>query len=361
MAEAEKGVRQTKIRTGSTRRNQDGGRPASQSSQKDDKNANKLSVTCSGDWKKEDEEDDIMLSQKDLPDSIACKVCKGMFCDQDDKLLECDRCQDWECLNCSGMDEDQYRVMNEVNLGAQIHWYCKGCKLSALKAVRTDKDIEARCEQYMSNFRTEMRSELKDEVNIVKIQLEKKIHEEVDRMTKMIGNISTEASKPAEQRNEDEKIEQMEEMLEEMKEREIRKLNLVIFNLKESTATDSEDRKKDDQEIVRHLLSSIDTPVPFSKCVRLGKPDDTPRPVRITAASVKDQHAILKAAVRLREMDEFQNVFVNRDQTPREQKNWRKLQEERKKKMKESEEAGENKTWVIRRGKVIPGRPKPQT
>jgi hypothetical protein len=108
---------------------------------------------------------------------------------------------------------------------------------------------------------------------------------------------------------------------------------------------------------VRKLLSSIGQAVPFSKAVRLGKPEHSSRPLRITSASITDQYSILKAAVKLRDSPAYSNVYINKDMTPSEQKNWKRLQEVKKKKIQEAKDAGrEDVTFVIRRGVVIEGR-----
>lgn len=167
------------------------------------------------------------------------------------------------------------------------------------------------------------------------------------------------ASGATDEVTEEQKIEQFEVMVEEMREREARKLNLIIFNFDESSSEETEDRKKHDEEVIRKLLATLETPVPFSKVIRLGKPESTPRPIRISTASVKDQQTILRAAVKLKDIEEYKNIYVNRDQTPQEQKNWKRLQEAKKKKIQEAEEQGlRGKTYIIRKGKVVEGRGK---
>ena len=114
----------------------------------------------------------------------------------------------------------------------------------------------------------------------------------------------------------------------------------------------------DDLESVRRLLAVVEVAVPISKATtRLGKKGESTRPLRITTASIADQHGILKAAVKLRDSEEYKDIFINHDQTPLEQKNWKELMVMRIAKIKESVEAGEENTnWVIRKGKVVKGR-----
>eukprot|EP00794_Sanderia_malayensis_P010395 gene10395-11479_t len=204
------------------------------------------------------------INQEALQDTLSCKICERTFIDEDDELLECERCQEWICRECAGLSVQQYSLINEAGIGLHFHWYCHTCKDAALKAVRTDNDIEEWCKNFMESFGKEIREEMKEEVKAVKLSLEKKIKDEIDTVNQRIDSINLGAIGTDTKQQEDEKTEAM---LEEMKEREIRKHNLVIFNLEESKATDPEDRKQEDQEAIRKLLAKIQTPVPFSKAV----------------------------------------------------------------------------------------------
>ena len=48
--------------------------------------------------------------------SLTCKICQCVFCDEDDKLIECGRCEKWECINCSQMTEKQYYDLLHIEL-----------------------------------------------------------------------------------------------------------------------------------------------------------------------------------------------------------------------------------------------------
>ena len=49
--------------------------------------------------------------------SLTCKICQCVFRDEDDKPIECGRCEKWECINCSNMSEKQYDLLNDKSLG----------------------------------------------------------------------------------------------------------------------------------------------------------------------------------------------------------------------------------------------------
>ena len=44
---------------------------------------------------------------------LTCKICECVFCDEDDKLIECGICEQWECIKCSKMSEKQYDLQND--------------------------------------------------------------------------------------------------------------------------------------------------------------------------------------------------------------------------------------------------------
>ena len=263
-----------------------------------------------------------------------------------------------------------YDLLNNAELGTHLHWYCQECNPRAIIAVKTDNDIEEKCKSYMSKFKLE----ISEEIQSVKSGLESRITEEVDRFNKEITDIKTsiEQGPGTQDKNEIEQLkasmreyeknhaEAEETLLEEMRDREHRKLNLIIFNLPESKADDGKTRMDDDLESVRRLLAVVEVAVPISKATRLGRKGESTRPLRITTASITDQQGILKAAVKLRDSVECKDIFINRDQTPLEQKNWKELMVIRMAKIKESVEAGEENTnWVIRKGRVVNGRTKP--
>ena len=56
----------------------------------------------------------------------------------------------------------------------------------------------------------------------------------------------------------------------ELIERDARKLNLVFFNVPESTTVEDEDRKNGDMEAFRKILGEIECNVPLANVVKLG-------------------------------------------------------------------------------------------
>ena len=88
--------------------------------------------------------------------SLTCKICQCVFCDEDDKLIECGRCEKWESINCSNMSEKQYDLLNDKSLEVRLHWLCNECNALAISAVKTDKEIEVKSRQYFHTVREEI-------------------------------------------------------------------------------------------------------------------------------------------------------------------------------------------------------------
>lgn len=292
-------------------------------------------------------EDEERENQHSVTASITCKECQQAFVDEQDKLIECDRCKFWECLECSGMDQKLYESLNDDTVGPYIHWYCRKCKEPAMKAVSTDNEIEVRCEQFFAKFRAE-------------------IHEEIDAVKRDIENLKSESRN---QKNEMSTLKSelevksqltVEQAIKEVQDRQERKLNVVFFNIDESEADEIEQAKQDDLAELRKILDQIEAKVPIANPTRLGKKEDsvTARPLRVRAANEQDVAKIMSAAKKLKGHADLGSVYINRDRTPLERQEWKRLLEEKKERNEEARNAGREENWIIRKQQVILGRPK---
>jgi hypothetical protein len=346
-----------RIQDGGDGGNHEGGNPRGKPSLKD--SISRIEIPCSqaslGMM-----EDELRGSQEVLLASIPCKQCQVNFVNESDRMIECDRCKLWECLACSGMDESLYQSLNDDNIGPYIHWYCRKCKESAMKAISTDNEIEVRCEQFFSKFR----EEILGEINTVKKDISELKNNQVQQ-SKNIAELRSEI----EERNqkqvegfrseiEEKSQKQMEQAIKEVQDRQERKLNVIFFNVDESEAEDTNQAKQDDLAALRGILDSIEAKVPLANPIRLGKKEDstTARPLRVRAVNEQDVTKIMKAAKKLKDHDSLSSVYINRDKTPLERLEWKKLVEERKEKNEEAKSAGREENWVIRNHKVVLGR-----
>ena len=105
-------------------------------------------------------------------------------------------------------------------------------------------------------------------------------------------------------------------------------------------------RKAEDTNEVNRILESINAPSEYAMINRVGPKGATPRPVKIKLTNQDDQTKILKAAKNLKGTE----IYINKDMTPLEQAEHRRLIMELKRRRGE---ARSNEQWVIRRNKVI--------
>ena len=262
-------------------------------------------------------------------DATECKFCGDTFPEEDGKLIQCGRCDSGVCVSCSMLDTAMYDLMTARSRG--IHWFCKDCDAQAMKDVQTGQQIEERCMHYFEKCRAE--------IHEVEVALSTRIDTEVARLDSEVGVLkkssASQKSKNAElSENLDKVMGKMEEYevaveqkinektsniaqmsISEVLEREKRKDQLILFNIKESDKAEAKDRKAEDTNEVNRILESINAPSEYAMINRVGPKGATPRPVKIKLTNQDDQTKILKAAKNLKGTE----IYINKDMTPLEQ------------------------------------------
>ena len=115
------------------------------------------------------------------------------------------------------------------------------------------------------------------------------------KMDKVMGKM--EENEAAVEQKIDEKTSNIAQMsISEILEREKRKNQLILFNIKESDKDEAKDRKAEDTNEVNRILESINAPSEYDMINRVGPKGATPRPVKIKLKNQDDQTKILKAA-----------------------------------------------------------------
>ena len=144
------------------------------------------------------------------------------------------------------------------------------------------------------------------------------------------------------------------ESMKEDKVREKKKNKMVMYNIAESNKEESEDRIKEDKEKCKEIIEGIlgvrDSDI--QQVIRLGKKQENtsrPRPLLIKLKEEKIKHLVLKRAKKLKDEREekYRKVFINRDMTPQEMEEEKKLVEELKTRRRNGEEG-----WFIKNGKL---------
>ena len=98
------------------------------------------------------------------------------------------------------------------------------------------------------------------------------------------------------------------ETVDEMREQDIRRNNLVIFNVKESEATEGKERQAEDEVAIKDFFQQLRIPdANFEKCTRLGRKSDKIRPIKIRMISFDKKMDLLKKMNSMRR-DRSQNT-----------------------------------------------------
>ena len=72
-------------------------------------------------------------------------ACGRTFGEDSEQMLSCERCDGWVCRECAGVPEELYVLVSNRD---DFPYFCEECKMLAITAVRTDADIEEKCNRY---------------------------------------------------------------------------------------------------------------------------------------------------------------------------------------------------------------------
>ena len=263
-----------------------------------------------------------------------CHICQAVFVSDDDKLVICDRCDEWICLPCTGLSVAQYEAI-DVNLT----WYCPDCKIPATQAVKTDKSIEEKCKSYFETFKVEFREEIDTKLNEIRKDIselkvnQSKLNDSEDKVKKTVA-------------------ESLKKQEDENSEREKRKKNnLILFNVSEAQTNIKDDRIMHDKSVFRDICDII-CEEPFdinniTDACRLGKKpsdvaDPKPRPLVIKLKDQSLKKPILRNANKLRTHDDsnLNGIRMGHDLTLSERENSKQMYVEAKRRQREESSPG---------------------
>ena len=218
-------------------------------------------------------------------------------------------------------------IFNEIGKEDNILWTCRHCRI-ALPGINS----------MMTQFRN-----LEAKVD----EIEKKVSGSLDSGSRDIVKSDKELIR-----------EVIREEKEEEAEIEARKLNVIIYSFPESEKNTMEDRRNDYLEKVQSVLTdNLHLGVEVESVVRLGtsaRDRNRPRPVRFTVRDFETKRKVLNASKRLKNHENYSNVYFSPDLTRNQRKAAFELREERRRRLAQGEE-----NLIIRRGRIITqGRPR---
>lgn len=106
-------------------------------------------------------------------------------------------------------------------------------------------------------------------------------------------------------------------------EKELKKTNIVLFDLPEPSTTDTIDTAPTDTDTISKLLTEIDgenTCPKIIKIIRLGRPNPSKlRPCVVTLETREMKYKVLSNSKKLKESTQFSKVILKPDMTKLEQ------------------------------------------
>ena len=193
---------------------------------------------------------------------------------------------------------------------------------------------------------------LKDDISTIK-----DLREDLASLKETLGEPNSNSSDVQELRKQ---LSMMESALESNKDetsrditqREIRKTNIIAFNVPESKSDDPDNRKQHDQESILQLCREFKLDVEVVAVTRLqtstnsdSTDKEKPKPLRIKVKTEQMRTLILSKARLLvkSENKKFQSIFLKRDATPLERAEMQRNRENRKRK-EENPQQGKRET-----------------
>ena len=183
-----------------------------------------------------------------------------------DQALECEICLQWFHISCEHVNKTQYKCISDSSRGkgknkSKVYWYCNTCDLRSTGFMRSLASLHHQQQELCQKL---------DEV--VKEIEEKASREQVEQLENRIKEIENEKSKDQdkeleklnmrvntmEQKQDDKPNPGMSqsdpvEVIKEIKEQEMRKNNIIVYNVPESNSEDGAERSKQDREVIREL------------------------------------------------------------------------------------------------------------
>ena len=285
----------------------------------------------------------------------------------DVKGLQCDRCgssDSWKCIDCLNISLEVYDLLISGN-GNALKWFCDKCETAMMSTheVKSPTDnkideITAMLEKILEKFDSiENRLAAKADSTVV-ADLEVRLRAIEERLSAPIAAASEVRTEEAPNKG-DSRAEIVEMNLGEMHDRERRKNNIIVYNIRESTSECTDERKLHDMAEVTELVSSeMNISTVLSDPVRLGPKLENmkwPRPLRVTVDSESSKWKILKESKNLTgsRKESFRTIYIKRDMTPLERDHDRKLRKQLLNRRGQSTDSGDNRKWIIRKGKIV--------
>jgi len=174
---------------------------------------------------------------EDDDEAWKCKICSAIFTQPDDKVLECQRCNQHFCIKCLDKTEEEYTQLNN----SDSMWFCIPCKEKVVKNILVDRKIEVAFKEMTKKFDeriSQIEKNMEDKCS--KEETISIVREEIDKRMPSRDNIPA----AAEGTDKPEGGTDVNVVLAEMNERKQREPYIIIYGQEECNSADRETRAK---------------------------------------------------------------------------------------------------------------------
>lgn len=306
-----------------------------------------------------------------------CKHCNRRVTSKD-RAIQCDGCNNWMQAACEKVGDD---LLRQVEKEAIKVWLCEECSTQFKKSIGENKKlkednaemkkelegIKEKNEGMLDKIRryekskveereqgsTDRRNGSDEELRLIKKQME-----ELQREVKEVSI----KWKRMDEEIKDFIAQTVVDVIEERENKQKRVKNLVIYNVRESSAENSvKEQKEEDQAVCMDIFVNelkVED-VEIVEAVRLGKKEENvrederkPRPLLVKISEVEKKWEIIKNAKKLKDTrkENYRRVFISPDLTPKERAEDKELREQ----LKQKREQGE-RGWYIKNRRLVRG------
>ena len=310
-----------------------------------------------------------LLDQSENDQEWECKICATVFQDENDKMLECMKCDQHFCIECLGKTPEQYEIMKD------IMWFCVPCRKEIERSIEIDKQIEEKCnaiKEMYENRLTELEARIDTKVNEADVRkIAKEVFKEEINVNQDLKQITQSAvdqslkelhAEPqvlaaVAQQNERPEEEITRTGVNEINEQKARERNFVIHGLPEPAFASKEDRASEEKARLIKIAKVCQVEINqknISKVHRLGKNDPKEnRPVLVCLDDLECKISLFRNFNKVRELDpsednnenvlsqkeikEFKELNISHDMTKQQREEDKRLRAEAKKLQEQSQ------------------------
>ena len=186
-----------------------------------------------------------------------------------DRALQCDLCQLWHHIECETVNNQMYRLIQEManeDNASCLHWYCRKCNIIAKGFMSGMTQLQER------------QTVLEDKV----VQLEGNLTGQITRLGGTVEDLVTHVKGRDTQLQELENglakcmdktkvAVNIEDIVRGVQDRDRRDRNTIIFNVPESTQCNGKElRDKEDENVIGQILTNIGQAAKPQQIMRLG-------------------------------------------------------------------------------------------